>query len=139
MIEAIEDAIAARLKSEIADLKTVDSYAGQFEAEVPKLLPTLPAAFIAWPSSRFDGVAYNSTDEKPRFTVLVAAKDLRSQAKARKGDAGAATLVRAALQALRGQNLGLEIERLKPEGISLVYTARGLVVYGLDMSTGFTL
>jgi hypothetical protein len=71
------------------------------------------------------------------FSVLVAAKDLRGSEEARKKSQGAYDLVKDVLAALTNKNFGLDIERLRPVRVSLVYIGRGVAVYGMDFQTSF--
>lgn len=138
MILAIEEAIRNHLVATLPELATAESYAGQFEEEVPKLIPRFPAAFTLYPGSSFERNEYGETTETARFSILVACRDLRGQKQAREGEKGALVLAREVLATLRGEKLGLAIGTFVPRGVSLVYTGGGIVVYGVDLETSFT-
>jgi phage gp37-like protein len=136
--ETIETAILDRLKVDLPYVQTVETYAGQLEEEIEKLPLRFPAVFVVYKGSGFewvDGATYN---EGAEFTILAAAKNLKSPALARKDQAaGAYRLGTDILAALTNQNLDLNIELLRPVRCDLVYISKTVAIYGLDFQTSF--
>jgi phage gp37-like protein len=136
--ETIENSLLTRLGAELTYLKTLETYAGQLEDEIEKLPLLFPAVFVVYKGSGFewvDGALYNETVE---FTVLAAAKNLKSPEAARKDPStGAYKLVKDVLAALTNQNLALDIEHLRPIRTDLIHTSKTVVIYGLDFQTSF--
>lgn len=136
--ETIESAIKARIQTELPYLRTLETYAGQLEDEIDKLVLSFPAVFVAYQGSSFewvDGETYNETAE---FVALVAAKNLKSGAAIRTDPvSGAYRLIKDVAAALTNQNLGLDIERLRPTQRSLVYSSKTAIIYGLNFQTNF--
>jgi phage gp37-like protein len=135
--EQIEDAIINGLKSGVSYLRTVETYAGQLEGDIGKLTIRFPAALVAYGGSGFKRVDGPNHQESVDFSVLVAAKDLRGSEEAKKKSQGAYDLVKDVLAALTNRSFGLDIERLRPVRVSLVYIGRGVAVYGMDFQTSF--
>lgn len=139
MIEAIEDAIIAHLRQTMPTLKSVESYADQFDAaELMKLKPKFPAAFVTYAGSGFTRDGYGSIEDAATFTVLFGASDRRGD-KSRKGAGGAVELSRAGLKLLRDQTLDLAITPLTPDRLRLVFDDKGMTIYGIDFATTFNL
>jgi phage gp37-like protein len=132
--ENIEDKIIETLRAEVGDLRTVETYAGQLEGEIEKLVVRFPAAFVAYGGSTFEWVDGPNHRETAEFSVLVAAKSLRSAADS---FASAKGLVKAALAALTNEDFGLDMEKLRLLRTTLVFTNKSITVYGLDFQTSF--
>ncbi len=135
--ENIEDKIIETLRAEVGYLRTVETYAGQLEGEIEKLVVRFPAAFVVYGGSRLEWVDGPNHRENAEFSVLVAARNLRGGSAARKGERGAYALVKAVLAALVNKDFGLGMERLTPSRVSLVFVSNTVTVYGLDFQTGF--
>jgi phage gp37-like protein len=140
--EQIEDSIMDALKKDLPYLKSVETYAGQIEAEIEKLPLRSPAAYVVYGGSDLGWVDGPNYHEKVTFNVLLVTKDLRGNKAARKGgsapgDIGAYQLIKGVLDTLTNRNFDLDIERLQPVRVSLVFMGRTTAVYGIGFQTGF--
>lgn len=135
--EQIEDAIISRIKEQLGYVRTCETWAGQLLGEIDKLTVTFPAAFVSYGGSKFSWVDSVTFNEAAEFQILLAAKDLRGQEAARKDDRGCYQMVADIMTALANQNLGLDIERLKPVSVDMIGVTKTLAVYGVKFQTGF--
>jgi phage gp37-like protein len=137
--ETIEDAIIAELKAQVAYLKTVETYAGQIDRELDGLPVRFPAAYVSFGGSGFSpgDVGASGHREAVDFSVLVCARHLGGQDKARKETGGAYDVVKDVLAALANKNLGLDIEPIMPVRASLLFAGRETAVYEVEFSTEF--
>jgi phage gp37-like protein len=135
--EQIEDAIINELKTNIAYLKTVETYAGQLEGSLERLPVGFPAVFVVYSGSGYSAVDGMYHEEKVEFSVLVAARDLKGGEAARKDAHGAYGIVKDVLAVLTNKTFGLDMERLRPVRTQLVFANRTVAVYGIDFRTGF--
>jgi phage gp37-like protein len=135
--EDIEDALLTALRESIPYLRTVKTYAGELEADIEKLSIPFPAAFVVYGGSDFDLIDGPGHQESATFSVLAAARSLRSGERARKQDHGAYDIITEVKAALTNRRLGLDMEKLRPLRTYLVYTGRTVVVYGTDFGTSF--
>jgi phage gp37-like protein len=135
--EKVEDAIIERLRDQVPTLRTVETYAGQLEVDLRRLPFRLPAGFVLYGGSDYSPVDGPNHLERAFFTVYLAARSLRGQEDARKGDEGAYALVKAVLKALVNRNFGLPIEALRPMALRLQMATETLVLYALDLQTEF--
>lgn len=134
--EQLEDGIIEALRSGMPHLRTLETYAGQLDEEIPKLPVRFPAAYVIYGGSRFEPIDGRGHEERAEFSVLVAARTPRSGGPA-PGQGGAYGLVKDVLSALSNRDLGLEMERLRPLGVSLVFASASVTVYGVDFRTSF--
>ncbi|MBI4822664.1 MAG: DUF1834 family protein [Nitrospirae bacterium] len=134
--EQIEDKLIETLKS-IPYLKTVETYAGQLEAEIESLPIRFPACYVVYGGSNFDWLDGPNHQETVDFTVLVAGKNLRGSSSLRKDSGGAYDLINDVTATLTNKNFDLDIERLKPMKVALVFISKTVAVYGIDFQTSF--
>ena len=137
--EQIENKIVEQLKAGITYAKTIETYAGQLEEEIALLPIQFPALYVMYSGSLLtwvDGQAnYN---EIATFTVLAAAKNLRGNEALRKDAAiGCYRLVKDVLAQIANKNFSLDIEKLRPTEIRLVYISKIIAVYGAEFQTNF--
>ncbi|MDA2916449.1 DUF1834 family protein [Nitrospinae bacterium AH_259_B05_G02_I21] len=93
-IVQVEDAIIAQLdQSPIGPVgaggyaRIVDSYQGELEDEdLQKVLKLFPAVLIVYDTSQYTKLAKGVFDERMRFRVLVASRNLRGEKAQRRGD-----------------------------------------------------
>lgn len=137
--ETIEDGIIAEITAQVPYLKTVETYAGQLEEDIDTLPLRFPAAYIAYGGSDFapGGVGGPGQRETCAFSVLVCAKSLKGQEKARKQTGGAYDAVRDVLTALVDKDFGLDIEPLAPVRTGLLFAGRETAVYSVEFRTAF--
>jgi phage gp37-like protein len=133
----IEDGLLAALRENMPYLRTVKTYAGELEADIESLPVKFPAAFVVYGGSDFDLIDGPGHQESATFSVLAAARSLRSEERARKKDHGAYDIITDVKAALTNRRLGLDMEKLRPFRTSLVYAGRTVVVYGIDFGTSF--
>jgi phage gp37-like protein len=126
--DAILDALRARLGPGV---KTLETYQGDWLANLRKESRRLPAVLVMLRQSRGDQVTARSYDVLLDFTVLVAARQLRGEAAGRRQEGGVYSLLDLVRQALWHQDLGLDIlpfslvqeEPLLNTGEFIVYAA----------------
>lgn len=140
--ETIEDKIIETLKQGIPELKTIETYAGQLEAEIEKLPVRFPACYVVYGGSGFDFIDGPNHQETTEFSIIVCARNLRGSEAARKGGAtpgeyGVYDLIKGVLDTLTNKKFGLDMERLKPLRTSLILMTKTIAVYGIDFQTSF--
>jgi len=135
--EQIEDKIIDEIKSALTYVRTIETYAGQLEADIEKLPVNFPAVYVVYAGSALDWVDALNFSEAAEFSVLVCAKDVRGHKEARKGTAGCYQMIRDVLSALTNNSLGLDIEKMQPVRAALVYITKSTAVYGIDFKTNF--
>src|SRR4030067_3517742 len=135
--EDIEDKIITELKTQLTYVKTIETYAGQLEQEIEKLPIIFPALFVAYAGSNYEWVDGPNHNETCEFSILAAAKNLRGQASARKDDYGCYQMITDVLAKLTNNKFGLEIEKLKPLRVTLVFISKSVAIYGIDFQTNF--
>ena len=138
--EALEDAIIVRLKAQLPYVRTCATYAGQFSpSELARKTVKYPAVFVSYAGSEFDPVDGPQFNESASFTLIVAAKNLRSDERARKdADSGAYKLVKDCITALTNQALGLTlIHAMTPQNVQLVFVDSGVAVYSIEFNATF--
>lgn len=134
----IEDAIIASIKDNVPAIKTVETWAGQIDAELNRLPVRLPAVYVAYGGSAFSGVDGPSHRENAEFTVIVASRNMRGDDAARKDAGGAYEIVQSVLGAIANEDFGYAgIERLVPVRVSLIRASHGMAVYGIGFRTAF--
>lgn len=153
MIAQIEQAIIDCIKQASDSgvlgykLAKVSSYGGEFsDASVKGLLKDFPAALVMFDGASKIKRTTCSVDIEARFGVFAAARSLRSETNARRGDStavGSYKIVQDLLVLLSNNNLGLDIKDLDFERIQLVLAEKSdqslLSVYGLSFKTSYTL
>lgn len=129
----IENAIVARLKLGLGKMaRAVGSYGGELDEDIADAIGVFPAAWVT-----FAGI----TDTKPhstsrrkylctgKFAVMVGEKNRRSEAAGRKGgplnsEIGTYPLLYAVRRLLSGQDLGIEIDHLRPGRVRTLFNTR---------------
>ena len=131
MISAIEEAIKARIAGAGLPYKpTVATYGGEFDEGLESVVRSFPAIWVVFAG---DGPGKPLASNRrvwrfpATFAVIVAARNLRSEAATRKGDAakvGTYAMLRDVRRLLLNQDLGLEIEELAPGRTRTLVNAR---------------
>jgi phage gp37-like protein len=135
--ETIEDKIIEKLKAGLPHLKTCETYAGQMEGEIERMPVRFPAVYVVYGGSTFEEIDGPNHREIVGFSIMACAKDLRGNEAIRKEEGGAYGLVNDVLEKLTNENFGLDIEKLRPVKVSLVFISKIMAVYGIDFQTGF--
>lgn len=149
-LNQIEDALLNAIKAD-ADLalvanggyvKTIESYAGQFEQAAETLLLIFPAVFAVFVQDDYEPGTNEETEVEPMLlTVLVADQNLRGNEAARRGQAGSIGTYRMMddlRDLLQGATLGLaDLEPLQIRRRAAVVNARDLSVYAVEFQTQF--
>jgi len=136
----IEDAVLAALKaSPLRDAcRRIDTYAGEFEAEIDQLSALAPAVFVVMGGGSFTPSGGTVMERGITFTVYVVARSLRGNNEARRdADAGSYAMLEIVEAALSGTTLGLDIDTVIPAGDAPVLNSSRLSVYSIDFQTGF--
>jgi phage gp37-like protein len=135
--DQVEDKIINEIQTTMSYVDTVDTYAGQLEGDIEKLPMKFPAVLVVYGGSKLSWVDGTVHNDKPIFKVLVAAKDLRGNEKARKKTYGCYRMLRDVLTNLTNKTFGLDIEKLVPVSVRLVFVSKSITVYGIDFETNF--
>jgi phage gp37-like protein len=107
---ALEDAVLAALQAEVGpQVKTLATYQGDWLEDLRQEGWRLPAVLVMLSQSRAEQVGARSYDLTLNFTVLVAVRQLRGEAEARRQEGGAYQLLEGIRRALWHQDLGLEL------------------------------
>lgn len=107
---ALEDAVLAALEAQLgAQVQTLESYQGDWRADLQEASRRLPAVLVMLSGTSAAAMAMRSYDLTLNLTVLVLLRQLRGQADGRRSEGGAYALLAAIRQALWQQDLGLEI------------------------------
>lgn len=135
--EDIEDKIIEEIKGNMLYVKTVETYAGQLEQEIKKLPIIFPAVFVAYAGSTLVWVDGPNHNEICEFSILVAAKNLRGSKAVRKDDYGCYQMIVDVLTYLTNKKFDLDIEKLRPLRVSMIYISKSVAIYGIDFQTNF--
>lgn len=147
MILTVENAIIERLSKGLgSSVREVGSYRGELDKESLNVtVRTLPALYVSFAGHK--GIKPAETRGErlkvpATFIVYVLTRNVASEAAGRTGtdvEVGAYQLIEAVRVLLARQNLGLEIERLKPVDVTLLgsikVSAQGLTAYGCSFET----
>jgi len=138
-IEAVEDAILARLEHLKADasigLRTLDTYQGELETEqdVSKLSRAFPAIWVVYGGSNVKDMGPRVVEEMT-WILFLATRSLRDEAEARRGGAtgcGSYALCEAARNRLANHDLGLTgLQPLQFTRQENVWFGKGISIYG---------
>jgi len=139
-IADIEDKIVDALKSALTGIcDTVESYHGEIDdlvSDIQKLSVKLPATFVLYAGSKFSEPANRSYDEEQAYTIIFIAKNLRGNKNLR---AAIYPMIDAGKNALKDNNLGLDIKPLHPLRVAALLILKTYSVYGLDVKTSFSI
>lgn len=147
MIDVIEDAILAAIKdaSGLAYLKTVATYSGELDDDLNNVVRSFPAVWVVFGGSgKPSKVGPEKWKTPATFVTMVATRNLRNEAAARKGGAveiGTYEMIKHVKTLMLGQDFGLKIERFEPGPVRTLYNtkirASGLSVFSLEWTTAF--
>lgn len=144
----IEKAIAERLKLGLGKMaREVVSYSGELDDDMGAVVGRLPAVWVT-----FGGITEtkpHSTSRKKylvtgSFVVMVGERNLRGDAAGRRGgpqssEVGTYPLVYAVRRLLSGQDLGIEIDQLRPGRVRTLFNTRhanqAFSVFAVEFST----
>lgn len=127
---ALEDAVLAALKAEVgSQVKTLQTYQGDWLEDLRQEGWRLPAVLIMLRHSRGEQVATRSYDLTLDFAVLVAVRQLRGEAQARRQEGGAYEILAGIRRALWHQDLGLELLPFALVGEEALLNTQELAVY----------
>ncbi len=147
-ISTIEDAILARIAgAKLPYLRTLATYGGELGDRLVESVRQFPAVWLAFKGAG-NGRPLNTAGSVYRvpatWVVFVAARNLRNEAATRRGDhvlVGAYQILNDVRALLTGQDLGLEIEALRPGRVrsmtSARYQAQGVSVYAMKWHTKY--
>ncbi|MDA8168677.1 MAG: DUF1834 family protein [Nitrospiraceae bacterium] len=133
----MEEKILAALEGGLPYLKTVGTYAGQFEADVKTMPAPFPAAYVVYRGSSFEPVDSANHMETADFTVLAAARGFSGGEDLRKSGYGIYRMTDDIILTLTNQRFGLDIAPVRPLRLSLVFASKTVAVYAVDFRTSF--
>ena len=135
--EQIENAIVNQLKASIAYVKTIETYAGQLEADIEKLPIQFPAIYTVYAGSQLDWVDGPTYNEICSFSIIVLAKNLRGKEALRKDAQSCYQMIQDVLAAVANKNFSLDIEKMKPVSVSLLFVSGIAAAYTIEFQTNF--
>jgi hypothetical protein len=136
--DTLEIDILNQLKAGLPYLLSVEGYAGQLESDIEKLPIPFPAAFVAYGGSSFEWVDGEIQNETCEFTILAAAKNLRSRGSARTDPGtGAYKMINDILATLANRAFNEDMERLQPKRVDLIYVSKTAAIYGIVFQANF--
>jgi len=145
-IAAIEAAMLARIAgAKLPYLRTVATYGGELDEGLTEAVRQFPAVWLAF-KAMGEGQPVNTAKSVYRapatWVVFVAARNLRNEAATRKGDrvrVGTYQMLADVRALLAGQDLGLDIDNLRPGRVQSMVNARfqgqGVSVYAMEWHT----
>ena len=148
MIAVIEEAIKARIAGAGLPYKpTVATYSGEFDDGLEAVIRNFPAIWVCF-GGEGPGKPMATSKRVWRFpatfVVIVGARNLRSEAATRKGDArqvGTYAMLGDVRRLLLNQDLGLEIAELAPGRVRTLVNARlknnSASAYSMEWHTGY--
>jgi phage gp37-like protein len=133
----LEDAVLAALGDQLgAQVHTLESYQGDWRADLQLEGWRLPAVLVMLSATRAAAAALRSYDLTVDLTLLVVVQQLRGQAEGRRQVGGAYQLLGVIRQALWHQDLGLEILPLALVREEPLLNNRQYSVYAAQYRTG---
>ncbi len=150
-LKAIEDALLITIR-ESATLgllkhggycRTIESYGGQFELALDEVIVLYPCVFVAMAEETITPLTHDGdADVRPStWVVLVADRNLRGNAAARRGDVqnpGAYQMMDDARALLQGNTLGVTgLDPLQLTKRTALLQQRDLAVYALEFTTQY--
>lgn len=149
----IEDALLATLRESTTlgllkhggYCRTIESYGGQFELALDEVIVLYPCIFVAMAEETISPLTHGGdADVSPStWIVLVADRNLRGNAAARRGDVqnpGAYQMMDDARDLLQGHALGLTgFDPLQLTKRTALLQQRDLAVYALEFTTQYFL
>lgn len=134
---ALEDAALSALQTQLAyQVNTLESYQGDWRADLQDTGWRLPAVLVMLSGTRSEAVALRSYDLTIDLTLLVVVRQLQGQAAGRRQEGGAYQLLAGIRQALWHQDLGLEILPLALVREEPLLNNREFTVYAAQYRTG---
>ncbi len=134
---ALEDAALSALQTQLAyQVNTLESYQGDWRADLQDTGWRLPAVLVMLSGTRSEAVALRSYDLTIDLTLLVVVRQLQGQAAGRRQEGGTYQLLAGIRQALWHQDLGLEILPLALVREEPLLNNREFTVYAAQYRTG---
>jgi phage gp37-like protein len=132
-IDQITRAILQALQEEVPSLRVVEPHDGPIGADIEKMPIRLPAVYVVHNDSKYEAVCLATSVVRVRFSVYLVT---RPQGLSMNGK-GASWIMEEVRGALSGRSFGLEMEGLRPIGVSLVLKRDSLLVNRLILEAGF--
>lgn len=150
MIGTIEDAIITRIRAAEQvlgyKLKKVDTYGGDFDDGLERLVRDFPAVLVAYKGFVPLKKTHSLMTVTAKWALICCALSLRNEAASRRGSltgVGSYQLTKDMISILMGQTFGLPITAIMPTGVTpLINNKAGTQlasIYGLDIETTFTI
>jgi phage gp37-like protein len=135
-LTAVEDEVLEALKAELGPrVKTLESYQGDWLADLKQQSRRLPAVLLMLEQTRAGAVGMRSYDLTLDFTLLVTVQQLRGEAEARRQEEGVYQLLEAIRQVLWHQDLGLDLQPFTLVGEERLLNTPEVVLYGAHYRT----
>lgn len=137
-IAQIEDAIIARLKSQIPYLLECASLGEFLLREIEENTLRYPAAYVAYQRGDYEYRVSGAQDRRMNFVVVLVVRNERGDEAARHGqgaEVGVYKLLDDARTALTYQSCGLNIDPLLPQTEQAIDGTDTVSIYALNVST----
>ena len=135
--EQVENAIINQLKATITNVKTIETYAGQLEQDIETLPIQFPAIYTLYAGSQYNWIDGQNQNEVCAFSVIVVAKNLRGKESLRKDTQGCYQMIQDVLTSITHKNFSLDVEKMKPINVSLLFVSKIIAAYSIDFQTNF--
>lgn len=141
--DAMITAVSNKCKKGVAQggyVRTVDTYGGELMGALEALTARFPCVLFEF--DRFEnsvlaakGTAALARRRKLFFNIYIAAQNLRSEKKARRGTGGTYAMIEDVSDALDGQQLGLAIGAIDITDVEVIDNLPGVSAYRMGAET----
>lgn len=135
--ETVEDKIVETVKAGIPYLRTVLTYAGDIKKDIAGFSMPLPAVLVSYVRSDFESSGDPDFEETVVFEILAVSRNLKGPEALRKGAESSYAILKDVLLCLANQDMGLQIERLRPKKVALITADKSTAVYAVTFKTAF--
>jgi phage gp37-like protein len=134
---ALEDAALAALEAEIGSLvRTLETYQGDWRADLEQRAWRLPAVLVTCRRARGEQVGWGSYDLTLELRALVVVRQLRGEAQGRREPGGVYEILEGIHRGWWHQDLGLDLLPLALVEEEALLAGPEFLVYGASYRTG---
>lgn len=131
----IENAIINRLKDAIPEARFVETYGGQLEESMRPM--SVPGIYVLMTGAEYTGESEESFRNDVTFQVIAITGNLRLRGNALQDDDGGYEFVASIIRALTNRNFGLDMARLQPGAMELIFINQTNAAYGISFHTEY--
>jgi phage gp37-like protein len=135
--QALEDAALAALAAEIGSrVKTLETYQGNWKADLERKPWRLPAVLVTWDRVRGEQMGWGSYDLILEIQALVVVRQLRGEALGRREPGGVYEILEGIRRAWWHRDLGLDLLPLALVEEEALHAGPEITVYRASYRTG---